>query len=92
MIQKETIESLTTWELQAACRARGMRAMGVSEERLKSQLQQWLDLHLHEQIPTSLLLLSRALYLPETLSTTDQLQATLSKLPDTTVSMDKQWM
>lgn len=38
MIQNEGIDSLTVWELQDACRARGMRALGLSEARLKSQL------------------------------------------------------
>lgn len=47
---------------------------------------QWLELHLDEQIPASLLLMSRALYLPETVSTVDQLKETLSQLPETLVS------
>ncbi|XP_033757274.1 mitochondrial proton/calcium exchanger protein-like isoform X2 [Pecten maximus] len=89
MIEKEGIDSLTTWELQSAVRARGMRALGVSEERLKLQLQQWLDLHLTQKIPTSLLLLSRALYLPETLSTSEQLKATISALPESTTTEAK---
>ncbi|XP_070210342.1 mitochondrial proton/calcium exchanger protein-like isoform X2 [Littorina saxatilis] len=87
MIKKEGLDSLTMNELQAANRARGMRALGVSHERLTEQLQQWLTLHLEEQIPTSLLLLSRALYLPETLSTEEQLTATITELtakPSTT--------
>ena len=41
--------------------------MGVSGERLKYQLEQWLDLHLNKKLPSSLLLTSRALYLPEEL-------------------------
>ncbi len=86
MIVKDGIEILTVRELQSACRARGMRALGVSEDRLRLQLQQWLDLHLSENIPTSLLLLSRALFLPETLSTTEQLEATISTLSETPVS------
>ncbi|XP_076460775.1 mitochondrial proton/calcium exchanger protein-like isoform X2 [Babylonia areolata] len=84
MIVKEGgVDRLSVPELQAANRARGMRAMGVDNERLKAQLQQWLTLHLEEKIPTSLLLLSRALYLPETLSTEEQLQATISELTQT---------
>lgn len=59
MIQKEGINSLTQSELQSACRARGMRALGVSEERLKAQLSQWLDLSLVKRVPPSLLLLSQ---------------------------------
>ena len=72
---------MAIWELQDACRQRGMRSFGVSEHRLRSQLNQWLDLHLNHKVPASLLLLSRTLYLPEHLSPEDQLRATLSALP-----------
>ncbi|XP_046772343.1 mitochondrial proton/calcium exchanger protein isoform X2 [Gallus gallus] len=82
MIAEEGVDSLTVKELQAACRARGMRALGVTEERLREQLKQWLDLHLNQEIPTSLLILSRAMYLPDTLSPADQLKTTLQTLPE----------
>ncbi|XP_066476185.1 mitochondrial proton/calcium exchanger protein isoform X1 [Tiliqua scincoides] len=82
LIAEEGVDSLTVKELQAACRARGMRALGVTEERLKEQLKQWLDLHLNQEIPTSLLILSRAMYLPDTLSPADQLKTTLQILPE----------
>ncbi|XP_062981976.1 mitochondrial proton/calcium exchanger protein isoform X2 [Elgaria multicarinata webbii] len=82
LIAEEDVDSLTVKELQAACRARGMRALGVTEERLKDQLKQWLDLHLNQEIPTSLLILSRAMYLPDTLSPADQLKTTLQILPE----------
>ncbi|XP_006812993.1 mitochondrial proton/calcium exchanger protein-like [Saccoglossus kowalevskii] len=82
MIENEGVDNLTVAELQAACQARGMRALGVPIERLKFQLQQWMDLHLNEQIPTSLLLLSRTLYLPETLTAQEQLKETISTLPE----------
>ncbi|XP_042668506.1 mitochondrial proton/calcium exchanger protein [Centrocercus urophasianus] len=82
MISEEGVDTLTVKELQAACRARGMRALGVTEERLKEQLKQWLDLHLNQEIPTSLLILSRAMYLPDTLSPADQLKTTLQTLPE----------
>lgn len=87
MIQKEGIDTLSIGELQAANRARGMRALGVSEERLREQMQQWLQLHLEEKIPTSLLLLSRTLYLPETLSAEEKIGATLTQLAVTAVSI-----
>jgi len=76
---------LAVWELQDACRARGMRSLGVAEQRLKFQLSEWLDLHLNHKIPSSLLLLSRTLYLPENLTTEDQLKATISVLPEDAV-------
>ncbi|XP_056658281.1 mitochondrial proton/calcium exchanger protein isoform X4 [Monodelphis domestica] len=82
LISEEGVDSLNVKELQAACRARGMRALGVTEERLREQLKQWLDLHLNQEIPTSLLLLSRAMYLPDTLSPEDQLKTTLQTLPE----------
>ncbi|XP_063313743.1 mitochondrial proton/calcium exchanger protein isoform X1 [Pelobates fuscus] len=82
LIAEEGVDSLNVKELQAACRARGMRALGVTEERLRDQLKQWLELHLNQEIPTSLLLLSRALYLPDTLSPADQLKTTLQTLPE----------
>jgi len=81
-IQNEGLLNLTVSELQQACRARGMRALGVPEDRLRYQLQQWLELSLNERIPPSLLLLSRALYLPENITTTDQLKATIQTLPE----------
>lgn len=89
VIQKEGINSMEIWELQEACRQRGMRSFGVPESRLKLQMAQWLDLHLNHKIPASLLLLSRTLYLPEDLSTEDQLKATISALPDSTAEEAK---
>uniref|UniRef100_A0A023GLS9 Mitochondrial proton/calcium exchanger protein n=1 Tax=Amblyomma triste TaxID=251400 RepID=A0A023GLS9_AMBTT len=89
MIQKEGIDSLTVAELQAVCRARGMRAMGLPESKLRYQLAQWLDLSLNENIPPSLLLLSRAMLLSETLPPTEQLKATISTLPKEAVTEAK---
>ena len=40
MIQKESVASLTDAELQAASQARGMQALGMPKDRLKSQLEQ----------------------------------------------------
>jgi LETM1 and EF-hand domain-containing protein 1 len=49
---KDGVDSLTVSELQQANRARGMRALGVDEQRLKMQLEQWLELHLAKKVPT----------------------------------------
>ena len=40
LIHWEGVDSMSVAELQSASQARGMRALGLSEERLKSQLQQ----------------------------------------------------
>ncbi|XP_006625558.2 LETM1 domain-containing protein LETM2, mitochondrial [Lepisosteus oculatus] len=65
MIVKEGVAAMSVSELQAACRSRGMRSLGLTEDQLRQQLQQWLDLHLQENVPPSLLLLSRAMYLTD---------------------------
>ncbi|KAG9488633.1 hypothetical protein GDO78_004922 [Eleutherodactylus coqui] len=65
MISKEGVDNLTVAELQAASRSRGMRSLGLTEEQLRHQVKQWLDLHLKENVPPSLLLLSRALFLTD---------------------------
>lgn len=60
----------------------GMRSYGMSEERLKRQLEEWINLSLNEKVPPSLLLLSRALMLPEEIPTAEKLKATISSLSD----------
>lgn len=89
MIQKEGIDSLNLSELQSASRARGMRAYGLSEERLKAQLVEWIDLSLNEKVPPSLLLLSRAMMLPENVEVSEKLKATLAALPETVATQAK---
>ncbi|XP_026498551.1 mitochondrial proton/calcium exchanger protein [Vanessa tameamea] len=89
MIAKEGVDSLNFSELQQACRSRGMRAYGVSEERLRKELRNWLDLSLNEKVPPSLLLLSRALMVPEHVPTTYKLKATISALPEQVVTQTK---
>ena len=89
LIEKEGVESLTRAELQQACRARGMRAYGMPENKLREQLSQWLDLSLVKKVPPSLLLLSRALMVPEATPMSDKLKATISALPDDVVARTK---
>lgn len=89
VIQKEGLDFLNLSELQNACRARGMRAYGLSENQLKKQLKEWIDISLNDKVPTSLLLLSRALMIPENVTTSDKLKATISALPETVVTQAK---
>lgn len=60
----------------------GMRAYGLSEDQLKQQLEEWINLSLNEKVPPSLLLLSRAMMLPEDIPTTEKLKASISSLSD----------
>ncbi|KAF8984113.1 hypothetical protein BGZ46_008834 [Entomortierella lignicola] len=72
LIAEEGVNSLTTKELQIACQHRGIPTNGVSSERLRRELTQWLDIHLTHSIPHSILILSRALSLSDT--TTNEAQ------------------
>mmetsp|Transcript_14951 Transcript_14951/g.30031 ORF Transcript_14951/g.30031 Transcript_14951/m.30031 type:complete len:970 (-) Transcript_14951:227-3136(-) len=56
----EGLESLNRSELQEASRERGMRALGLSKDELRLQLQEWLNLSCNQQVPISLLILSRS--------------------------------
>ncbi|KAF9582202.1 hypothetical protein BGW38_000518, partial [Lunasporangiospora selenospora] len=85
LIMAEGVDSLTTRELQAACQSRGIRTGGVSPARLRSELSQWLELNLVHQVPSSLLILSRAFSFSDGkdhATPAEALQATLSSLPD----------
>ncbi|KAJ3221920.1 hypothetical protein HDU81_010235 [Chytriomyces hyalinus] len=90
LIAKEGVDSLTIPELQTACNNRGIKVVGVSPARLKSELMQWLDLHLTHGVPGGLLILSRAFTISEKIPTSsdealkesaEALQQTLSALP-----------
>ena len=52
--------NLSRSELEAACEARGMRVVALSDYSLKRQLDEWLDLSLNQGVPMTLLILSRA--------------------------------
>ena len=95
MILKEGVDSLSLSELQSACSARGIRIIGVSGARMRSELTQWIELNLVHGIPSSLLILSRAFIISERIPTDSQqslddsaqaLQATLSSLPTQVVN------
>lgn len=84
------VEALNVAELQSACRARGMRSLGMSEQRLRNQLKQWLELSLNDKVPPSLLLLSRTLYLPEDIPFTERLKALLTMVPEDIAEQTRQ--
>ncbi|KAL7738009.1 hypothetical protein ACLKA6_006367 [Drosophila palustris] len=82
VIAREGVDSLNLFELQQACKSRGMRAYGLTAERLRFQLKEWIDLSLNEQVPPTLLLLSRAMLISDDSITTDKLKETMRVLPD----------
>lgn len=82
IIAKEGVEQMTVGELQVACKERGMRALGITQEKLIKQLKQWIELSTNEKVPPSLLLLSRTLYLPESMAPEKAIEASISALPE----------
>lgn len=60
IIDSEGVDSLNTLELQHACQSRGFQTQGVSTGRLREDLANWLQLRLHDRVPSALLILSSA--------------------------------
>jgi len=56
----EGTQELTAAELQAACEARGMQAIGLKLDAMRAQLDEWLQLSVAQKVPMTLLLLSRS--------------------------------
>src|SRR5690348_12768631 len=80
MIRDEGVNSLTWDELKAALRARGMKTTGTIVT-LRKRLSEWLDLSLTHNLPTSLLVLSRAFLITEN-EKYEALKETLASLPE----------
>lgn len=57
----EGVDTLTHEELVEACKDRAMRFYGVSDEMMRDQMHQWLELSSHKDIPPLLLLWSRSI-------------------------------
>ncbi|KAK9239082.1 LETM1-like protein-domain-containing protein [Lipomyces kononenkoae] len=84
-IDYEGVESLSVTELQSACQSRGIKSHGVSPARLRDDLQNWLDLRLRQNVPSTLLVLSAAYTYGATESVDshyDALLSVLSSIPD----------
>ncbi|XP_039009401.1 mitochondrial proton/calcium exchanger protein-like [Hibiscus syriacus] len=88
LIQAEGVDSLSEYELREDCRERGMVG-ALSAEEMRQQylhaVRDWLDLSLNHAVPSSLLILSRALTVSGKLKPKDAVRATLSSLPDEVV-------
>ncbi|BGP22934.1 MRS7 family protein [Rhodotorula toruloides] len=95
VIAAEGLDALSVSELQSACQSRGIRTLGVSEVHLRSELSQWLDLHLHHGLSGTLLILSKAFAFNRAYGAAEaeggdeimrSLKDTLASLPDNLVN------
>jgi LETM1 and EF-hand domain-containing protein 1 len=80
MIVREGVPSLSDSELISACQARGLQVGSIPLEILRTELQQWIELHVKEKMPFALLLLSQALSISD--SPVDRLKIAISSLPE----------
>ncbi|KAK6028491.1 LETM1-like protein [Ostertagia ostertagi] len=76
------VDALNTIDLQQACRARGMRAAGLSEERLRDQLNSGWSCHSATRSHHLCFFYRELLYLPEDISFTDRLKSLVQSLPE----------
>ncbi|KAN0062039.1 LETM1 domain-containing protein ylh47 [Thecaphora frezii] len=88
VIAAEGMQSMSLPELVSACQSRGIQTTNLSEERLRQELDQWIDLHVRQRISGILLILSKAFnYVAQgsndsSKSHLKSLELTLSSLPD----------
>jgi LETM1 and EF-hand domain-containing protein 1 len=84
LIYWEGVKSLSMEELVYACQSRGIRLSTKAE--MRKGLEDWIQLSLDKNIPSSLLILSRALtYTNSTVESEEAIKMALSSLPDDVV-------
>jgi LETM1 and EF-hand domain-containing protein 1, mitochondrial len=84
LIDEEGVDSLSLLELQQACASRGIHMHNATPGQMRQYLHEWLDMRLHEKIPSTLMILVNAYTYGETelyTSTHEALKAVLSSLP-----------
>ena len=84
LIEDEGVDSLSLAELQQACASRGIHMFNATPGQMKQYLNEWLDMRLHEKIPSTLMLLTNAYIYGEVErypSTHEALKAVLTTLP-----------
>ena len=87
VIEAEGLSELSLAELQAACQSRGIRTLGVAEDHLRSELAQWVDLHLHRGLSGTLLILSKAFAFNRPASGGEEGDHIMTSLKDTLASL-----
>jgi LETM1 and EF-hand domain-containing protein 1 len=84
LIDEEGVNSLSLLELQQACASRGIHMYNATPGQMRQYLYEWLDMRLHEKIPSTLMILVNAYTYGEVerySSTHEALKAVISSLP-----------
>jgi len=82
ILEEGGASSLTENELVSACHARGFRTSGVDAVKLRISLDEWIKLHVVEDIPSSILVLAGAFAHSESIPVSEALKPTVASLPD----------
>lgn len=84
LIEDDGVDSLSLSELQQACASRGIHMYNATPGQMKQYLNEWLDMRLHERIPSTLMIFVNAYTYGDVEryhSTHEALKAVLSSLP-----------
>ncbi|GAV28351.1 hypothetical protein PMKS-001822 [Pichia membranifaciens] len=84
LIEDDGVDSLSIPELQQACASRGIRMFNATPGQMRQYLNEWLDMRLHEHIPSTLMIFVNAYTYGDVESypsTHEALKAVLSSLP-----------
>ncbi|KAL9643442.1 hypothetical protein ABK040_010057 [Willaertia magna] len=84
LIYWEGVNSLSTEELMYACKERGMK-IGVPKKELQNQLKEWIELSFDKNIPSSLLIISRAFTFNDKVQSEEAIKMALGSLSDDVV-------
>eukprot|EP01080_Neovahlkampfia_damariscottae_P010598 gene10598-3116_t len=80
----EGVKSLSTEELVLACTERGIK-VSVPKVELQNQLDSWIKLSLDQQIPPTLLILSRIFAFTDEADSSEAIKATIGSLSESVV-------
>ncbi|KAG0677322.1 hypothetical protein C6P40_002892 [Pichia californica] len=84
LIDNDGVDSLSLTELQQACASRGIHMFNATPGQMRQYLNEWLDMRLHERIPSTLMIFVNAYTYGDVErypSTHEALKAVLSSLP-----------
>lgn len=84
LIEEDGVDALSIPELQQACASRGIRMYNATPGQMRQYLNEWLDMRLHEHIPSTVMIFVNAYTYGDVESypsTHEALKAVLSSLP-----------
>eukprot|EP00922_Rhytidocystis_sp_ex-Travisia-forbesii_P043031 GHVS01064313.1.p2 GENE.GHVS01064313.1~~GHVS01064313.1.p2 ORF type:complete len:128 (+),score=22.88 GHVS01064313.1:671-1054(+) len=88
-IMWEGVHSLTQEELIEACKERGMLFYGITDDQMRQQMIQWVQLSSHPEIPPLLLIWSRCITMTHSTRIGPDILQTITTTPNTVNKQDE---